>query len=306
MVTTVRLLIGLLLLATAGCSGGSAMADGGRADSSSLDGGAGEGGRPDARAGDAAGPDGAETDSSVPDAGGVDGGCGTAGGHITVVFRVDMNGGLDRNCHPLDPARWLVAGALDDPAKTAFLVGGVHEQTPMCDGSRTSHCLTEAQRTCLSAALGDWAPNIVPMFDDGTHGDVTAGDGVYALALDVPYWDPDDSPDGAGVRFGYKFTWGEGGDPWTGSEEWPGNQRLLEVADVNGDGAVVRQDLFGDETTNKDAANLLTPANGGCGVVVFAAEQAATPEYADCVMDSRENRIDTDGDCTLDTYRPPP
>jgi hypothetical protein len=88
----------------------------------------------------------------------------------------------------------------------------------------------------------------------------------------------------------------------TGTEEWPGNQRLLELADQNGDGLVVRVDRFGDQATNKDRGNLRAESNGGCGTVVWEAEQAQVPAFAACVMDTRANRIDSNGDCVPDTW----
>lgn len=251
-------------------------------------------------------------DASTQDAtsvGGVDGGSSPDaalpnGGRVTVVFRVDMTGGLDRNCQAIRNHQWLDTGALEDPLRTAYIVGGAHERTPSCDARRTTHCLTESQRDELDEALGGWRPNRVAMRDDGLGGDTTAGDGIYTIVLELHAWDPAEAPDGAGVRIGYKYTWGPLGGLWTGTEEWPGNQRLLEVVDVNGDGVVVRQDIFGDETTNKDASNLLAPASGGCGVTLFEAEQRASPTHVACAMDSRENRIDTDGDCQLDAWAP--
>lgn len=221
---------------------------------------------------------------------------------VPLVFQVDMNPGLTRNCVDTRPDAWLEPGALEDPTATPWLVGGVHVETPICGAERVAHCLTHTERDALHAALGEWQPNRVAMHDDGAEGDAVAGDGVYAVTLEVPYWDPADAPDLAGVRLGYKYTWGHAGDLWTGTEEWPGNQRVLELVDVNGDGRIVRRDLFGDETTNKDRQNLREPARGGCGVVVFEQERVTTPEFGDCVMDSREAQIDTDGDCELDAW----
>jgi hypothetical protein len=232
---------------------------------------------------------------------GCGGTCGTCG-RVPLVFQVDMNPGGTRNCVDTEPDRWLELGALEDPTATAWLVGGVHIETPICGAERVAHCLTHAERDALHAALGEWQPNRVAMHDDGTEGDALAGDGVFAVTLEVPYWDPAEAPDEAGVRLGYKYTWGHASDLWTGTEEWPGNQRLLELVDVNGDGRIVRRDRFGDETTNKDRHNRLEPARGGCGVVVFEQERLTTPEFGDCVMDSREAQIDTDGDCALDAW----
>jgi len=57
------------------------------------------------------------------------------------------------------------------------------------------------------------------------------------------------------------------GANWTGTEEWPGNQRVVEVKDLDGDLLVARKDAFGDETTNKDRANARLPSRGGTGTV---------------------------------------
>jgi hypothetical protein len=219
---------------------------------------------------------------------------------IPVVFLVDRSPGPDGNCATTDPEAWL--DEPDGAPERCFLVGGVHLDTPICSDERSDHCLTPDERLAAGATLNDWVPNQLEMFDDGTHGDERAGDGRWTLVLELPYWPPAAAPDGAGVRIGYKYTWGRQGDLWTGTEEWPGNQRLLELADQNGDGLVVRVDRFGDQATNKDRGNLRAESNGGCGTVVWEAVQAAEPAFAGCVMDTRENRIDSDGDCVLDTW----
>jgi hypothetical protein len=226
---------------------------------------------------------------------------------IKVVWQVDFNQGLTRNCSPTNITKWLDTGALTDPNRTMFITGGVHVDTPICGEGRTEYCLTSEQRAAINLAMGNsattgWQPNVTRMWDNGQNGDTVAGDNVWTFVLEVPYWDPADAPDGAGLRVNYKFTWGKAKSVWTGTEEWPGNSRLLEIVDITGDHLVVRRDLFGDETTNKDNQNLLTPSRGGCGVVRWQAVQASTPEFARCVMDSREAQIDTDGDCVLDTY----
>jgi hypothetical protein len=101
--------------------------------------------------------------------------------------------------------------------------------------------------------MGAGVPNQVPMYDDGTNGDEVGGDNIWTVAFDLP----------RGLRVGYKYTWGLRGQQWTGSEEWPGNSRILEVADVNGDGFVNRRDVYGDEATNKDKSNLNNAASSG-------------------------------------------
>ncbi len=223
---------------------------------------------------------------------------------IRVVFQVEMGEGLhDGNCDVVDPFRI----AVDAEGKTMFITGGVHKDTARCETAVAQPgCLTEAQVDEVNAALGNWVPNKVEMFDDGTHGDGAAGDGTYTVTVDLPYipFDPAD-PDGAGLRLGYKYTWGFAGTNWTGSEEWPGNSRLLEVVDLERDGLegdhlVVRHDIFGDEARNKDKANQRRRSRGGCGSVTWESERIEK-----CYGDSRENRIDTDGDCEDDAWPSP-
>ena len=214
---------------------------------------------------------------------------------IRVVFLADLRpGALDGNCTAVDPFRW----ASDLPGKTVFFTGGVHKTTPVCgrDGTPPA-CLTDAQVDEANQTLGNWVPNQIPMYDDGTHGDAVRGDKVFTRVLDLPFFDASLSADGRGVRIGYKYTYGLPGQGWTQTEEWPGNQRLLELVDVNADHLIVRMDVFGDEATNKDKANLLKPANGGCGVNLW--ENETRPG---CAHDTRERMVDTDGDCVPDAW----
>jgi hypothetical protein len=212
---------------------------------------------------------------------------------VRTVFLVDLNTGtLDLNCKPVDTFNW----ATQEPGKTVFFTGGVHETTPQCDAVRTTSCVSKDVVDATNQLLGNWTPNKVVMYDDGTHGDAVAGDNIWTLTLALPTIDTAASPDGRGVRIGYKYTYGKSSQGWTGTEEWPGNQRLLEVKDENGDHLVVRYDVFGDETANKDKANLLTPASGGCGVNKWEADISEG-----CAHDTRENLVDTDLDCVPDT-----
>jgi hypothetical protein len=156
--------------------------------------------------------------------------------NIRVVLEVDNTPGRIRGdgvvlSQPL--SGWVAS----DPGDFMHFVGGVHEES-------------EIQNSGLDTQMGNngtaWVPNSVVMYDDGTNGDAEAGDGIWTVSFIMP----------RGVRVGYKFTWGLTGERWTGTEEWPGNQRILEVIDVNGDGFVYRRDAFGDEHSNKDKGNL--------------------------------------------------
>ena len=165
--------------------------------------------------------------------------------------------------------------ATDKPGKQMFFVGWIHADSP--DPGRRSG----------PSPLGNGVPNTIPMYDDGTNGDEQANDNVWTLTVDLP----------RGIRLGYKYTWGTRGAPWTGSEEWPGNSRLLEVVDVGGDNFVYRRDVFGDEATNKDKANLngslsgnvitwTTDLHGGlCGAPEVHEQKFADASMCLCAFD---------------------
>lgn len=193
---------------------------------------------------------------------------------IRTVFEVDFNEGqLDGNCESINRFRWVQ----DEPGKQMFFVGGIHEES-------------EVQDPIIDALMGNrggWVPNQVPMYDDGTNGDEVAGDNIWTITFPLP----------RGARVGYKYTWGQQGQLWTGTEEWPGNQHILEIVDVNGDNFIRRRDNFGDEATNKDLANL--GRNSG-GMVTWDSDH-----NEDGIPDVHERPIDTDNDCTLDEWITP-
>ncbi len=176
---------------------------------------------------------------------------------IRVVLTVDFNASAKNgNCGTSDRFKW----AVDKPGKQMFFVGWVHQDS-------------EVQDPAITTLLGSSTPNTVPMYDDGTNGDETAGDNVWAVAFDLP------RTSGKKLRIGYKYTWGMRGSPWTGSEEWPGNSRILEVVDDNADSFVYRRDVFGDEATNKDRSNLNTgPLNTGSITWTTDLHGCGTPE----------------------------
>jgi hypothetical protein len=183
--------------------------------------------------------------------------------NIRLVFTVDFNdGALDGVCRPVGRS-WIT----DKPGKSMYFVGWVHEES-------------ELQDPAINTLLGAGVPNQIPMYDDGTNGDEAASDGIWTVTFVVPI-DP-----ARKLRVGYKFTWGTRGANWTGSEEWPGNSRILQVEDVNGDAIVYRRDVFGDEATNKDRANL-NPSSGG----VVDWDKALLKSGVNCGPEAREQRF---------------
>jgi hypothetical protein len=194
---------------------------------------------------------------------------------IRLMFTVDFSqGALDGNCNAVDRFKW----AVDKPGKRMFFVGWVHKDSPVQD-------------TAINAQLGASVPNLIPMYDDGTNGDEVAGDGIWTVFFDVPL-DPAKT-----LRVGYKYTWGTQGAQWTGSEEWPGNSRILEVVDVNGDGFVSRRDVFGDESTNKDNSNLNTSGKGSINWT--------TELPAGCGPASHEQKVTLHSACKCDQWITP-
>ncbi len=215
---------------------------------------------------------------------------------IRVVFRADLRGYLlDGNCDALGPFHRVSS----EPDRGVRLSGGIHWTTPLCtQGAEEPCCLTMSELESLNHALGDWGANVVEMFDDGTHGDDTAGDSIFSAMLELP-WLPVDSC-GVGVRIGYKYSWGGHDEAWAGTEEWPDGMRLLELADLNGDGLVVRYDLFGDETANKDRDNLLGASRGGCGTNYWEDDI-----HPGCAHDTRESMVASAADCVPDRWPSP-
>lgn len=194
---------------------------------------------------------------------------------IRTVIEVNFNDGqVDGNCDGISRFRWV----RDEPGKQMYFVGGLHEDSPVQDLEYNEQ---------MGSGSGAWTPNQIPMFDDGTNGDEMAGDNIWTLTLDLP----------RGARIGYKFTWGQQGQLWTGTEEWPGNQRILQIDDINGDNFVRRRDNFADEASNKDKANL---NRGGMGEIDWESDV-----NDDGIPDARERPLDLDNDCMLDDWVTP-
>ena len=81
------------------------------------------------------------------------------------------------------------------------------------------------------ASLGNWVPNKVSMYDDGTHGDEKAGDGIWTLSLELP----------AGADIQYKYTNSGAEGSWNPGEEFSEENRFFKV-DAK---PMVILDLFG-------------------------------------------------------------
>ncbi len=178
----------------------------------------------------------------------------------------------DHKCREVDIDKWVNP----DEGDSMFLVGGIHEDSPIQDAY------------IQNEIFPNWVPNLLPLYDDGTHGDDIAGDNIWVRSFVLPET----------LRIGYKYTYGAQGQNWTGTEEWPGNQRLLEIVDVNGDGVVARFDVFADERSNKDRQNFYEP--GGTNITWD------TDLDGDGYYEAQEMPADfIGGDCIVDGFWQP-
>ena len=82
--------------------------------------------------------------------------------------------------------------------------------------------------------LGNWTPNQVKMYDDGTHGDKIKSDSIWSLEVRVPL----------GIKVEYKYTNSGVEGMWVPSEEFPGNNREIMVPAKLSEKIVVH-DTFG-------------------------------------------------------------
>jgi alpha-amylase/alpha-mannosidase (GH57 family) len=79
-------------------------------------------------------------------------------------------------------------------------------------------------------SLGNWIPNKVKMYDDGTHGDQMAGDGIWSLEIQLP----------PGSEIEYKFTNSGAEGSWQPGEEFGNVNRKIHVDNTNTGRMVVR------------------------------------------------------------------
>ncbi len=202
--------------------------------------------------------------------------------YLVTVFTAHMEEGTCIKAQSPCDGNWINC----DEGDSLYFTGGTHEDSPIQD-------------TTFDEMLGQWIPNTVPMYDDGTHGDIVAGDQIYTIVFRFP----------EGLRIGYKYTYGAYGQDWTSTEEWPGNQRILEIVDNNGDGIVWRDDYVTDETTNKDKNNCNEVFGGCSGTITWDTDlnDDGIPEAQEHplsieTVDEANNLVKLAGGCTYDAW----
>ena len=83
--------------------------------------------------------------------------------------------------------------------------------------------------------FGNWTPNTVFMNDDGEDPDTTASDNIWTLSFAFA----------PGMVLQYKYTIGDSGDGWGGTEEYPLTNRAFTVP-MDGARRVRVHDVFAD------------------------------------------------------------
>jgi len=84
------------------------------------------------------------------------------------------------------------------------------------------------------SVLGNWTPNLIKMYDDGTHGDEKKGDGIWSVELLVPL----------NMKVEYKYTNSGYEGVWVPSEEFSANNRELMITAKPGE-LISIKDIFG-------------------------------------------------------------
>jgi len=82
--------------------------------------------------------------------------------------------------------------------------------------------------------LGNWIPNKVRLFNDGTHGDVVADDSIWTVEIQLP----------VGANIEYKYTNSGAMGNWNPGEEFPSVNRKVKVEQTE-TGKMLIQDRFG-------------------------------------------------------------
>jgi hypothetical protein len=82
--------------------------------------------------------------------------------------------------------------------------------------------------------LGNWVPNRIRLYDDGTHGDRKGGDGIWTIELKFP----------AGTDLEYKYTNSGGEGNWMPGEEFSYINRKVHIERTE-TGTVYLFDTFG-------------------------------------------------------------
>ena len=82
--------------------------------------------------------------------------------------------------------------------------------------------------------LGSWIPNIARLYNDGSHGDVTAYDNIWTIELQLP----------VGAEIEYKYTNSGAEGSWNPGEEFPYLNRKINVEKTE-TGKIILLDRFG-------------------------------------------------------------
>jgi alpha-amylase/alpha-mannosidase (GH57 family) len=138
--------------------------------------------------------------------------------HLNNVYKFSQLAGSSIRSPGFDPIIYETGGSTGSQGVMAQSRGEFQTVTFVCDASATT--VPDALYIVGNIRqLAEWTPNVVRMYDDGTHGDATAGDGLWSLSLPVP----------VGEEIHFKFTNSGKRGEWVPGEEFPSGNRIYHL-----------------------------------------------------------------------------
>jgi alpha-amylase/alpha-mannosidase (GH57 family) len=153
--------------------------------------------------------------------------------HLKNMYRFARRAGAGMDVPTFDPIILDEKNTAAGQGTMARSKAETHTVIFTCDASAL-HVASAIFITGNLPQLADWTPNVVTMHDDGTCGDLKAGDGIWSLQVEVP----------AGTEVHYKYTNSGERGVWIPGEEFPVRNRTLLVQQKS-DSPLIIKDIFG-------------------------------------------------------------
>ncbi|MGC9314323.1 MAG: carbohydrate-binding module family 20 domain-containing protein [bacterium] len=151
--------------------------------------------------------------------------------HLTNVYRYARNAGVDVEVPEFAP---ILRGTSSGGGGTMAQNKGPDVEVRFVVDASAQKVSDAIYIVGAPPELGEWTPNKIQMFDDGTHGDEKAGDGKWSLTATLP--------EGSYIEYKYTNSGKEG--QWQPGEEFPMANRTIAVKGKNG--AMTVRDVFGE------------------------------------------------------------
>ncbi|RKZ30418.1 hypothetical protein DRQ36_05635 [bacterium] len=148
--------------------------------------------------------------------------------HLTNVYRYAKQAGVDVDIPEFPPILGAASGGGGAMAR-----GGAKVSVTFVVDAKAQKVADAIYIAGAPPELGEWTPNKIRMFDDGTHGDTKPGDGLWSLTVEFP--------ENSYIEYKYTNSGAEG--EWLPGEEFPVANRAITV---KGDGGKMTvEDIFG-------------------------------------------------------------